>query len=91
MYPVFLLPTLFFPLPLLQLLSPLHIPAQSSSDFEIEAVRQMEELQNVMINHKSSNYRSQLKNKLVEGDREWEPGRKKASDPGISPGVKQPL
>ena len=51
----------------------------------------MEELQNVMINHKSSNYRSQLKNKLVEGDREWEPGRKKASDPGISPGVKQPL
>ena len=51
----------------------------------------MEELQNVMINHKSSNYRSQLKNKLVEGDREWEPRRKKVSDPGISSGVKQPL
>ena len=79
MYPVFLLPTLFFPLPLLQLLSPLHIPAQSSSDFEIEAVRQMDELQNVMIDHKSSDYRSQLKNEVVEMDREWESGRKDVS------------
>ena len=39
----------------------------------------MDELQNVMIDHKSSDYRSQLKNEVVEMDREWESGRKDAS------------